>query len=80
MKERTTIKQYTQRKQLDFLQKILETRNITLMGNSMSSHSIFLDVDTLTSQILFIFSLFIDNVEMIKSLKISALNSWGFQS
>ena len=65
MKERTTIKQYTQRKQLDFLQKILETRNITLMGNSMSSHSIFLDVDTLTSQILFIFSLFVDNVEMI---------------
>ena len=33
-------------------------------GNSMSNHPIFLDVDTLTSQILFIFSLFLDNVEM----------------
>ena len=40
-------------------------------GNSMSNHPIFLDVDTLTSQILLIFSLFVDNVEMI--------NPWKFQ-
>ena len=31
----------------------------------MSNHPIYLDVDTLTSQILFIFSLFVDNVEII---------------
>ena len=31
----------------------------------MSNHPIFLDADTLTSQILFIFSLVVDNVEMI---------------
>ena len=36
-----------------------------LVGDSMSNHPIFLDVDTLTSQILFIFSLLVDNVEMI---------------
>ena len=41
------------------------------MGNSMSNHPIFLDVDTLTSQIVFIFSLFVDNVEMV--------NPWKFQ-
>ena len=41
-------------------------------GNSMSNHPIFLDVDTLTSQILFIFSLFLDNVEMN--------NPWKFKS
>ena len=33
-------------------------------SNSMSNHPIFLDVDTLTSQILLIFSLFVDNVEI----------------
>ena len=38
----------------------------------MSNHPIYLDVDTLTSQILFIFSLFVDNVEII--------NHWRFQS
>ena len=38
-------------------------------GNSMSIHPIFLDVDTLTSQILFFFSLFVDNVEMINPWK-----------
>ena len=31
----------------------------------MSSHPVFLDVDTLTSQILLTFSLFVDNVEMM---------------
>ena len=35
------------------------------MGNSMSNRQIFLVVDTLTSQILFVFSLFVDNAEMI---------------
>ena len=40
-------------------------------GNSMSNHPIFFDVDTLTSQILFIFSLFVYNVQMI--------NPWKFQ-
>ena len=33
----------------------------------MSNHPIFLDVDTLTSQILFIFLLFVDNVAMINN-------------
>ena len=37
----------------------------------MSNHPIFLDVDTLTSQTVFIFSLFVDNVEMV--------NPWKFQ-
>ena len=37
----------------------------------MSNHPIFLDVDTLTSQILFMFSLFVQNFEMI--------NPWKFQ-
>ena len=31
----------------------------------MSNHPIFLDVDTLTPQILLIFSLFVDNDEII---------------
>ena len=35
------------------------------MGNSMLNHIIFLDVDTRTSQTWFIFSLSVDNVEMI---------------
>ena len=35
----------------------------------MSNHPIFLDIDTLTSQILFSFSLFVDNVEMINPCK-----------
>ena len=39
--------------------------NMNGYHNSMSNHWIFLDVDTLTFQILFIFSLFVDNVEMI---------------
>ena len=43
----------------------------SLLGNSMSNNTIFLDVDTLTSQILIIFSPFVDNVEII--------NSWKFQ-
>ena len=30
----------------------ISTKSKTLMGNSMSNHPIFLDVDTLTSQIL----------------------------
>ena len=37
----------------------------------MSSHPVVLDVDTLTSQILLTFSLFVDNVEM--------MNPWKFQ-
>ena len=36
----------------------------------MSNHPIFLNVDTITSQILFIFSLFVDNVEMINPWKL----------
>ena len=43
--------------------------NAILLGNSMSSHLIFLDIDTLTSQILFFFSLFEDNFEMINPWK-----------
>ena len=39
--------------------------NMSGYHNSLSNHWIFLDVDTLTFQILFIFSLFVDNVEMI---------------
>ena len=42
----------------------ISTKSKTLMGNSMSNHPIFLDVDTLTSQILF----------KDQSLKISTLN------
>ena len=45
--------------------------NNLFKGNSMSNHPIFLDFDIFTSQILFIFSLFVDNVEMI--------NLWKFQ-
>ena len=41
-------------------------------GNSKSNYPIFLDVDILTSQMLFIFSLFVDNVEMI--------NPWEFET
>ena len=44
-----------------------------VMGNSMSNDPIFLDVDTLTSQILFIFSLFVDNNEMINPRKFQPL-------
>ena len=40
-------------------------RQMLCTGNSMSNHPVFLDVDTLSSQILFIFSLFVDNIEMI---------------
>ena len=36
-----------------------------LKGNSMSNHPIFLDVDTLTFLSLFLFSPFVENVEMI---------------
>ena len=41
--------------------------DIWIMDNSMSNSLTVLDVDTLTSQILFIFSLFVDNAEMINS-------------
>ena len=48
---------------------VLIQRSATVCGpvgsNSMSIHPIFLDVDSLTSPILFFFSLFVDNVEMI---------------
>ena len=44
-----------------------------VMGNSMSNDPIFLDVDTLASQILFIFSLFVDNIEMINPRKFQPL-------
>ena len=48
----------------------ISTKSKTLMGNSMSNHPIFLDVDTLTSQILF----------KDQSLKISTLNCLWFGS
>ena len=41
--------------------------DIWILDNSMSNFLTVLDVDTLTSQILFIFSLFVDNAEMINS-------------
>ena len=40
-------------------------RYFLVSGNSAANQPIFLEVDTLTSQILLIFSLFVDNVEMI---------------
>ena len=40
-------------------------RNFLASGNSVANQPTFLEVDTLTSQILFIFSLFVDTVEMI---------------
>ena len=51
-----------------------------LVGNSMSNHPIFLDVDTLTSPILFIFSACVDNFEIINPWKLYPLNSIRFQS
>ena len=50
---------------------------IYLVGNSMSNHPIFLDVDTLASQILFIFSLFVDNVEMTSPWKFQPSTPYG---
>ena len=43
----------------------------------MSNYPIFLDVDTFTSQILFIFSIFVDNVEMINPWKFQSLTVYG---
>ena len=45
----------------------------------MSNRPIFLDVDTLTSQTLFIFSLFLDNVEMINPWRLQPSTSYGFK-
>ena len=51
--------------QKDLVNFIYSKLGKSLPGNSMSNLPVFLDVDTLASQILFIFSLFVDNVEMI---------------
>ena len=50
---------------------------VYLLGHSMSNRSIFLDVDTVTSQILLIFSLFVDNVEMINPWKVQPSTPYG---
>ena len=50
------------------------------VGNSMPNHLIFLDVDTLTSQILFISFTICRPCWNDQSLKISVLNSLWFQS
>ena len=46
-------------------------------SNFMSNHPVFLDVDTLTSQILFIFSLFVDNIEIINPRKFQPSSPYG---
>ena len=47
------------------------------VGDCISNHPIFLDVDTLTSQILFIFSLFAVNVEMVNPWKCQLSTPYG---
>ena len=47
-----------------------------LLGNSMSNDP---EYDTLTSQILFIFSFFVDNVEMINPWKIQPSTSYSYE-
>ena len=49
-------------------------------GNSISNHPIFLDVDTLTCHILFIFSLFVDNFEMISPSKFQPSTPLRFEN
>ena len=55
----------------------LEQPNQTHEGNSMSDHP---GNDTLTSEILFIFSLFVDSVEMINPCKFQYSTPLGFGS
>ena len=43
----------------------------------MSNHPVFLDVDILTSKFLFIFSLFVDDVEMINPWKLQPSSPYG---